>query len=168
LNDAPLNEFPEKYLAVDFGRRRAGAALSTSMSMFENNSYREHGEATGFSDAFKGVLGALGAAAHTRLELFVTELEEERERLKRILLLSLVGGVGLSFGFALLVVFVATLFIVNGWLIALAGLASFFLILGAIACLMLRTIFRSREGLFPATIAELGKDRDQLRSAASE
>ncbi|HEY7167166.1 MAG TPA: phage holin family protein [Candidatus Binatia bacterium] len=138
------------------------------MSIFENENYREHLQPPRFSDAFKAVLGALGAALHTRLELFVTELEEERERFKRIVLLSLVGIVGLSFGFILLVVFLAAMFIVNGWLIALGGLGLFFLVLGAIAVLMVRNTFRNHEGLFPATMAELGKDRDHLRSAANE
>jgi len=148
--------------------RRADAALGASISMFENTSYRENQAEGGFSEAVKRALGALGAAVHTRFELFVTELEEERERFKRILILSLLGIIGLSFGFILLVVFLAALFIVNGWLLALAGLAAFFLILGASACFMVRSAFRNHEGLFPATLAELGKDRDHLSSGAHE
>jgi len=147
---------------------RLSAAATRFMSRFENDRFREHVQPPGFSEALKSVFGALGAALHTRFELFVTELEEEREKFKRILLLSLLGAVGLSFGFILLVVFLAAVFIVNGWLIALGALAALFLVIGTIAMVMLRSVFRKREGLFPATLAELGKDRDHLRAAANE
>jgi uncharacterized membrane protein YqjE len=57
---------------------------------------------TGFLDTCKSVVAAITSALHTRLELFVTELEEERERLKQALLLTLLLFFGLSFGFILL------------------------------------------------------------------
>ena len=44
---------------------------------------------TSFLDICKSVIAATTSALHTRLELLVTELEKERERLKQTLLLTL-------------------------------------------------------------------------------
>jgi uncharacterized membrane protein YqjE len=43
----------------------------------------------GFFHSLRGLLAILSSAFHTRLELFVAELEEERERLKQTLVLIL-------------------------------------------------------------------------------
>jgi len=137
-----------------------------SMTEFDHSTDRLHSRS--FSEAIKSGLAALSAALHTRLELFATELEEERERLKQTVLLTLLGIVGFSLGFILLIIFIVAVFIVNGWIVALGCLALFFLAIGVIAALMLRQKFLTRPGIFPATLAELGKDRDRLRSASHE
>ena len=85
---------------------------------------------TGFLDTCKSVVAAITSALHTRLELFVTELEEERERLKQTLLLILLLFFGLSFGFILLNIFAVALFWEKGWLLALGGLAALYLGVG--------------------------------------
>ena len=121
-----------------------------------------------FLDALKTALAALSSAVHTRVDLFVAELEEERERFKRTLLLALLAVLGFNFGFILLNIFVVALFLDKGWLIALGCLAVFYLALGVIAALLLRKKFLTRPGLFPATLAELGKDCDGLRSPSHE
>jgi uncharacterized membrane protein YqjE len=121
-----------------------------------------------FSGALKSALAALSSAVHTRLELFVVELEEERERVKQTLLLTLLLVVGLNFGFILLNIFIVALFLEKGWLIARGCLAFFYLALGAVAAFMLRKRTLTRPRLFPATLTELAKDRDRLRSAAHE
>jgi uncharacterized membrane protein YqjE len=123
---------------------------------------------TGFLDTCKSVLVALTSALHTRLELFVTELEEERERLKQALLLTLLLFFGLGLGFILLNIFAVALFWEKGWLFALGGLAALYLGVGVIAGLMLRKKILTRPGLFPATLAELGKDRDRLKASSRE
>lgn len=123
---------------------------------------------TGFLDACKSVFIALTSALHTRLELFVTELEEERERLKQALLLILLFFFGLSLGFILLNIFAVALFWERGWLFALGGLAALYLGVGVTAGLMLRRKILTRPGLFPATLAELGKDRDRLKASSGE
>ena len=123
---------------------------------------------TSFLDTCKYVIAATTSALHTRLELFVTELEEERERLKQTLLLTLLLFFSLSFGFILLNIFVVALFWEKGWLIALGGLAALYLGVGVVAALMLRQKILTRPGLFPATLAELAKDRDRLKDSTSE
>jgi uncharacterized membrane protein YqjE len=123
---------------------------------------------TGFLDTCKSVLVALSSALHTRLELFITELEEERERLKQTLLLTLLLVFGLSLGFILLNIFAVALLLEKGWLFALGGLAALYLGVGVIAGLMLRKKILTRPGLFSATLAELGKDRDRLKASSRE
>ena len=123
---------------------------------------------TSFLDTCKSVIAATTSALHTRLELFVAELEEERERLKQTLLLTLLLFFSLSFGFILLNIFVVALFWEKGWLIALGGLAALYLGVGVVAALMLRQKILTRPGLFPATLAELEKDRERLKASSSE
>jgi uncharacterized membrane protein YqjE len=122
----------------------------------------------GFLQSLKVVLASLSAAFHTRLELFVTELEEERERLKQTLLLTLLVFFGLSFGFILLTIFMVALFWERGWIAAIGCLAALYLAIGILAALKLRSALLTRPGLFPATLSELGKDRDRLRASSRE
>ncbi len=136
--------------------------------MIDNGSSADKAHPPSLSEALKTALGALSSAVHTRLELFVVELEEERERVKRTLLLALLAVVGLNFGFILLNIFIVALLLDKGWLVALGCLAFFYLALGSIGVWMLRKKFLTRPRLFPATLTELGKDRDRLRSAAHE
>ena len=114
------------------------------------------------------MIAATTSALHTRLELFVAELEEERERLKQTLLLTLLLFFGLSLGFILLTIFAVALFLQEGWLLALGGLAALYLGVGVVAALMLRQKILTRPGLFPATLAELAKDRDRFKASSSE
>jgi uncharacterized membrane protein YqjE len=117
----------------------------------------------GFLRSLKAALAAVSSALHTRLELFVTELEEERERLKQALLLTLLLFFCFSFGFILLTIFLVALFWERGWIFAIGGLAALYLTVGIGAALMLRKKILIRPSLFPASLAELGKDRDRLK-----
>src|SRR6266576_2503018 len=116
-----------------------------------------------FFHSFNTVLGTLSAALHTRLDLFLTELEEERERLKHTLVLTLLLIFGFTFGFILFTIFIVALFWQNGWIAAIGALALLYFAVGAGAAIKLRSAILRRPGLFPATLAELGKDRDHLR-----
>jgi uncharacterized membrane protein YqjE len=123
---------------------------------------------TSFLDACKAVVAAISCALHTRLELFVTELEEEGERLKQALLLTLLLFFGLSFGFILLTIFAVALFWEQGWILAIGGLAVFYLGIGIAAAVMLRKKVLTRAGFFPATLTELEKDRNRLKTSSRE
>ena len=122
----------------------------------------------GILHGFKSALAVLSSMLHTRLELFATELEEERERLKQTLLLTLLLFFGLSFGFILLTIFVVALFWDKGWIAAIGCLSAVYLAVGIAAAMKLRSAFLTRPGLFPATLGELGKDRDRLRASSRE
>ena len=122
----------------------------------------------GIFHGFKTALAVLTSMLHTRLDLFVTELEEERERLKQTLVLTLLLFFGLSFGSILLTIFIVALFWDKGWIAAIGCLSAIYLGVGIAAAMKLRSTFLQRPGLFPATLAELGKDRDRLRTSSRE
>jgi uncharacterized membrane protein YqjE len=126
------------------------------------------GDSPGFFRSLREWLAILSSALHTRLELFVTELEEERERLKQTLVLMLLIFFGLSFGFILLNIFIVAIFWEQGWIAAIGCLAAVYLGVGIGAALKLRDALLQRRRLFPATLAELGKDRDHLRASSRE
>lgn len=123
---------------------------------------------TSFLETCKSVVATVISALHTRLELLVTELEEERERLKQTLLLTLLLFFGLSFGFVLLNIFAVALFWEKGWVFALGALAALYLVVGIVAAILLRKKILTRPGLFTATLAELEKDRDRLKASSRE
>ena len=120
------------------------------------------------SDSFKALVAAISSAVHTRLSLFVAELEEERERLKQALLLTLLLFFGLSLGFILLNIFLVALLWAQGWIFAIGGLAALYLGVGIVAAALLRRKILTRPGLFPVTLAELGKDRDRLKASSRD
>jgi len=107
----------------------------------------------------------LASALHTRLGLFVTEVEEERERLKQALILVVLVIFGLAFGFALINIFLVALFWEHGWIAAIGILALLYFGIAVGAALKLRSTILRRSGLFPATLAELGKDCEELRKS---
>jgi uncharacterized membrane protein YqjE len=124
--------------------------------------------AQNFLHPLRSALAVLSSIFHTRLELFATELEEERERLKQTLVLTLLLFFGLSLGVILLTIFAVALFWEQGWIYAMGVLAALYLGIGAVAGLMLRRKILLRPGLFPATLSELAKDRDRLRASSRE
>jgi uncharacterized membrane protein YqjE len=105
---------------------------------------------------------------HTRFDLFVTELEEERERLKRTLVLTLLLFFGLSLGFILFTIFIAALFWDKGWIAAIGLMSALYIGIGVIAGVKLRSAILQRPRLFPSTLDVLAKDRDQLRGSTRE
>lgn len=121
-------------------------------------------EPPGLLASLKALGATLVSALHTRAELFVTELEEERERLKQTLLFTLLLVFGLTMGFALLTIFLVALFWEKGWIGAIGGMAFIYLAVAGYAGIKLRGAVLRRPGLFPATLAELGKDRDRLKA----
>mgnify|MGYP001182372223 FL=1 len=131
--------------------------------MLDSGSRPGEGNSPGIIYSLKALGATLASAFHTRVELFVTELEEERERLKHTLIFTLLLVFGLSMGFILLTIFLVALFWQNGWVGAIGVLAFLYLGVAAFAAVKLRDIFLNRSGLFAATVAELGKDRDRLK-----
>ena len=121
-----------------------------------------------FIQPYKDLLAVVSLALHTRLDLFVVEIEEELERTKQTLALFVVLLCAVSFGFALLNIFLVALFWQNGWIAAIGILALVYFGVAAFAAIKLRGSTLRPSGLFPTALAELGKDRDRLRAAARE
>ena len=112
----------------------------------------------------KVLAASLLAIAHTRLELFSTEIDEQRAWLGSMLVWALVAlfcaGVG---------VVLATLFVVMAlWdthrLLALGIPAILFLLGAGLAWLAVLGKARARPRLFEASLVELSKDRKELTS----
>jgi uncharacterized membrane protein YqjE len=122
------------------------------------------GEHRGLFDSLSMFGATLVAIAHTRLELLSLDLEEEREHLFRILLLSLVAVFLLGIG----VVLAAMLLVVAFWethrLLVLGILTALFLALGVVLWAYAVHIVRAKPRLFSASLAELQKDQEELSS----
>lgn len=119
-----------------------------------------------------GVLGTLrrltstlAEIVHTRLELAVTELEEQKLRFAQIILLSFLalffGSMALIFG---------TLAVVMAYwdrnpVAVLGGFAALYLAIGLIAGLAWRARVKARPRLLSATLTELERDREELKSS---
>ena len=136
--------------------------------MFETKSGSGADGAPGIWHGLSRALAVLGSMLHTRFDLFVTELEEERERLRQTLLLTLLVFFGLSFGLVLLTIFIVALFWERGWIAAIGCLSAVYIGVGAVAAAKLRSAYLRRPGLFPGTLAVLAKDRDRLRAPTRE
>ena len=132
--------------------------------MFDSGSRPGGGDSPPILHSLKTFVPVLASAFHTRIELFVTELEEERERLKQTLIFTLLLVFGLSMGLILFTIFLVALFWQQGWIGAIGALAFVYLGIATFAAVKLRDAILKRPGLFPATLAELGKDRDRLKA----
>jgi len=118
----------------------------------------------GFFDSLRAAITDLTALLHTRLELASTELEEEMERLKRMLVLAAIALFCFSVGAILLNIFIVVIFWDTHRLLALGGLTAFYLIAGLVVGLVMRGKATSPQKFLAATIAEFAKDRERLRS----
>ena len=118
------------------------------------------------AEVFAGrlMLGTCTPASNSSLP----RLEEERERIKQTIILILLAVLGLSLGAVLLTIFAVALFWEKGWIAAIGVMALIYLGVGGGAIVGLRKKILSRPGLFPATLSELGKDRDRLKASAGE
>ena len=122
------------------------------------------GRRGGLFDSVKMLAGSLLAIAHTRLELFSTEIEEQRAWVSSMLVWTLVAlfcaGVG---------VVLATLFVVIAlWdthrLLALGIPAILFLLGAGLAWLIVLSKARTKPRLFAASLGELSEDHKELTS----
>ena len=118
----------------------------------------------GFFDSLRAVMASFVGLLQTRLDLASTEIAEEQERLKQLILLAAIAFFCLSLAAILLTAWIVILFWDTHRLYALGGLVLFYLAAGAIAALVLRKKAAARPKLFSATFAELAKDRERLES----
>ncbi len=110
--------------------------------------------------SIRQLVSTLASIVSTRLELLANELQVERLRLLRMLILVL--SALFSFGMAalLLVAYVVVLFWDDHRLAAIGVLGAMFFALGALLAWLLRNQARTR--LFSDSLAELAKDRQHL------
>lgn len=124
---------------------------------------KDPGSEGGLLDSIRKLAITLTGALQTRLGIFATELEEAKLQLSQLLLLGLVALFCLGLGIVLLTVFFVVLFWDSYRLAVLGIMAGVFLGMGIFAVLALRAKAAENTKMFSATLAELAKDREQLK-----
>lgn len=124
---------------------------------------KDPGGEGGLLDSIRKLALTLTGVLQTRLGIFATELEEAKLQLSQLLLLGLVALFCLGLGIVLLAVFFVVLFWDSYRLAVLGVMAGFFLGMGIFAVLALRAKAAENTEMFSATLAELAKDREQLK-----
>ncbi|MDH4166418.1 MAG: phage holin family protein [Gammaproteobacteria bacterium] len=118
--------------------------------------------AGGLFDSLRALIATLVAMAHTRVELFGTELEEEVRRVVALLL----GGVLVLALASVALVFSGLVVIAAYWdthrVAATAGVAIGFMVLAAVSYLVVRERTRRRSRLLSSTLDELERDLELL------
>ena len=122
----------------------------------------EPGHAETLLESLRNLVRTFLAIVQTRLEIFASEIDEQRALLARIAVLSAIAAFCLGLAVILLVLFVVVLFWDTNRLLAIGVLAGVFAAGGIVACLMLRSAITGRPKLLAATLAELRKDRTKL------
>lgn len=112
--------------------------------------------------SIKRLLSTLTSIASTRLELLANELYEERLHLEQMLLYFFSALFCFAMTIMLLTVFIVVLFWDTHRLAVLGGLSALFLVLGLLVVSRLQKIARTKSKLFSVSLAELGRDREQL------
>lgn len=108
-------------------------------------------------------LAATGVALlQTRLELLAAEIVEERTRVVRLVVLSVVAGFFLALGVVTLTFFIILLAWDTHRLLAAGLIAAAYLGIGAVVAVNVRNLARAESRLFSGSLAELRKDRDEL------
>lgn len=124
------------------------------------------GETQGLLSALKNIATNLLASGKTRLELLGNEIEEEKLRAVRLVLLA--QGMVFCFGVGtvLLVALLAVLFWESRFSV-LALSAGIFIAAGAFFCVLFKRATQRPKPVFDASIAELQEDIRQLKAALS-
>jgi uncharacterized membrane protein YqjE len=114
----------------------------------------------------RGALAQLGASSaafvRTRLELAAVEFAEERQRAQRKMLLLAVAIVAFAFALLAASAYVVVCFWDTHRLPAIAGIAIFYAVIGAIAAWRVAVGRGNEPRPFAATLAELERDREWL------
>ncbi|MBI5613197.1 MAG: phage holin family protein [Gammaproteobacteria bacterium] len=118
--------------------------------------------ATGLLASLQRLLATLLEILQTRVEIVATEFEEERERIRELVIFSFLALFFVSLGLVLLTLFVVMLFWETHRLYVLGGFTLLYLTLGMVAAGVLRQRLKGRPRLFATTVAELAKDRERL------
>ena len=112
----------------------------------------------------KALAATLLAVAHTRLELFSVELEEEWVRASSILTWSLVAFFCAGIGVVLATLFLVIALWETNHLLALGIPAVLFLLFALLSWRVVTAKLKIKPRPFAASLAELAKDRDRLIS----
>ncbi len=122
----------------------------------------EAGHTEGLLESLRNLAKTFVALVQTHIEIFASEIDEERVRLARIVVLAMVVLFCLGLAVVLLVLLIAVLFWDTNRLLAIGVLAGVFALGGLAALLALRAAIVQRPKFLAATLAELRKDEKEL------
>lgn len=122
------------------------------------------GESRGLLASLTALAATLVAIAHTRLDLLSTELDEQREHLLSLLVLTLSALFCLGLGTVLASILLVTIFWESHRILVLGLLAGFFVSASIASWGIALYKTKTKPRLFAASMAELVKDRQQLAS----
>jgi len=122
------------------------------------------GQSPGLLTSLQRLMATLLEILQTRVEIVATEFEEERLRLRELVVFGILTLFFVGVGLTLLTLFVVVLYWDSHRIAVLGVVAFLYLGLGGLTGIILYRRLKSRTRLFAATLSELAKDRDQLSS----
>jgi uncharacterized membrane protein YqjE len=125
---------------------------------------QEERSATGLFHSASKLAATVLAIAHTRLELLTTELQEEVRQVGAILLWAFIAAFAAMMALFLAALAVIFVFWDTYRIVASIAMIAMFLAVAGGAALILVKKLRSKPPMLDDTLAELAKDRDQLRA----
>jgi uncharacterized membrane protein YqjE len=125
---------------------------------------QERQPVTGLFQSLSNFAGTLIAIAHTRLQLLTTELQEEVRQVGAILLWAFIAAFAAMMGLFLGALAVIFVFWDTHRIAASLAMIALFLLIAIGAGLMLAKKLRDKPPLLDDTLAELAKDRDNLKA----
>jgi uncharacterized membrane protein YqjE len=118
----------------------------------------------GLFQSVNNFLATVVAIVHTRLELLTTELQEEVRQVGAILLWAFIAAFAAMMGLFLGALAVIFVFWDTHRLEASLAMIALFIGVAVVSGLILRHKLTTKPPLLDDTLAELAKDRDQLRA----
>ena len=122
------------------------------------------GQSPGLLTSLQRLMETLLEILQTRVEIVANEFEEERVRLRELVVFGVLTLFFVSVGLTLVTLFVVSLYWDTHRLLVLGGVAILYLGLGGLTGFILYRRLKCRSRLFATTLSELEKDRDQLSS----
>jgi uncharacterized membrane protein YqjE len=122
------------------------------------------GPAAGLFQSLSHFLSTLLGIAHTRLQLLTTELQEEVQHAAKILIWTFIAAFAAMMALLMAALTVIFAFWDTHRLAASLGMILLFVAVTVVSALTLTRKLRTKPPMLDATLAELAKDRDQLRS----
>lgn len=116
----------------------------------------------GLFESVKALTSTLVAIIHTRLELLSTDLEEDREHLMSLVMLSLIALFSLLIAAVLVTITLVVAFWDSYRVLALASVSGVFIIVGVATWLAAVHQAKKKPKMFVASLLELIKDRQHI------
>lgn len=120
--------------------------------------------ASSLLQSLNNFVGTMVGIGHTRLQLLTTELQEEVREVGQILVYAFIALFALMLALFLGALTVIFVFWDTHRLLAAASMTGMFLLIAAGSGALLLKLMRQKPPLLDATLAELAKDRDQLKA----